>query len=486
MIPGQTLPMPTPEDAIGEGLAWAVTRLPIDQLPSEPVLGAGALGLLSAAVGGRIAVGHAVHRVARKAAGRDGYALPMHVRDHRKVGRLERHGNCLSISRTGSILALGTTRSGKTETGKHIVEQMRADENEPMIVYDHKEDYQQFLDSRDQETIRLSAQDSTQIWNIFGEIKEDSDADEVARAIFADTDESEYFDVAGRQVFAAVLKLIERNFDDLNEDPSNENLVNYFQRLGRKEVYEDLLKHEDLTGAASHLDPESSKQASGVYASVQRQINDVFVGDFAKEPEDDESDFSIREYMHTPQGKALVLDYPYREGASTKPIFRLLIDLAAREALDDGDQGSYFVLDEVAQIPHLSRLDELVNVGAGRSIQVLLTLQSVAQLRANYGSENASAVLSGLTSAMVLRCDDQVSVDYARDKIAEEFTEFTANVEKAQLGGQHRSRQKTIRRETEQKEKPVFSKADISSWNAGEGVLVRPNSWACGRVKLID
>ena len=472
---------PGPADAVTEGLAWAVTRLPIDQLPSEPVLAAGLLGIFSAVVGGRIAVGHGIHHVARSVAGRDGYALPMSVRNHRTVGQLERHGNALSIPRTGSILALGATRSGKTETGKHIVSQMRADENEPMIVYDHKEDYQQFLDSRDQEVIKLSSRDSTHTWNIFEEIKKDSDADEVARAIFADTDQGEYFDVAGRQVFAAVLKHLKDEFEGTDESPSNAHLVSFFQRRGRSDVYEALQETPELTGAASHLDPESSKQASGVYAAVQRQINDTFVGDFAAE-----GTFSVREYMDDPQGRALILDYPYREGESTKPIFRLLIDLAAREALDEDDRGSYFILDEVAQIPHLSRLDELVNVGAGRSIQVLLTLQSVAQLRANYGTENASAILSGLTSAMILRCDDPASVDYARGKIADEFQEFTGHVEKAQLGGANRSRQKTIRRETEQKEKPVFSKAEISSWNAGEGVLVRPNSWAYGRVKLID
>jgi type IV secretory pathway TraG/TraD family ATPase VirD4 len=474
---------PGPGDAISEGLAWAVTRLPIDQLPSEPVLGAALLGVFSAVVGGRIAVGHGIHRIARKAAGHDGYALPMSVRDHRTVGPLERHGNALSIPRTGSVLALGATRSGKTETGKHIVSQMRADEDESMIVYDHKEDYQNFLEAEGQEVIKLSAQDSTHVWNIFGEIEEDSDADEVARAIFADTDKSEYFDVAGRQVFAAILKHLKAKFERAGNTPSNADLVAFFQRRGRSDVYDELQATEKFTGAASHLDPESSKQASGVYAAVQRQINDTFLGDFA-----DEGEFSIRGYMDDPKGRALVLDYPYREGESTTPIFRLLIDLAAREALDDGERGSYFILDEVAQIPHLSRLDELVNVGAGRAIQVFITLQSVAQLRANYGTENASAILSGLTSAMILRCDDPASVDYARGKIADEFKEFTGHVEKATLGGSGQAprRQKTIRRETEQKEKPVFSKADISSWNPGEGVLVRPNSWAYGRVKLID
>ena len=48
MIPGQSVPLPTPGDAIRQGLAWTVTQLPIDQLPSEPVLGLGALGVCSA------------------------------------------------------------------------------------------------------------------------------------------------------------------------------------------------------------------------------------------------------------------------------------------------------------------------------------------------------------------------------------------------------------------------------------------------------
>ena len=105
----------------------------------------------------------------------------MSVRDHRKVGQLECHGNALSIPRTGSILALGATRSGKTETGKHIVAQMRAAENEPMIVYDHKDDYQDFLDERGTPFDRLSTRGSDVTWNIFREIEEPQDADEIAR-----------------------------------------------------------------------------------------------------------------------------------------------------------------------------------------------------------------------------------------------------------------------------------------------------------------
>ena len=98
------------------------------------------------------------------------------------------------------------------------------------------------------------------------------------------------------------------------------------------------------------------------------------------------------------------------------------------------------------------------------------------------GTRRASAILSGLTSAMLLRCDDPASVEYVRGKIGEEFNDYTGHVEKARLSN---NRRKTIRRETKRKEEHVFSKSDISSWQPGEGVLVRPNSWAYGRVKQI-
>ena len=143
-------------------------------------------------------------------------------------------------------------------------------------------------------------------------------------------------------------------------------------------------------------------------------------------------------------------------------MFRLLIDLAAREALDDDERGSYFVLDEVAQVPALSRLDELVNVGAGRDIQVLVTLQSVAQLRDGYGRDAAEAILSGFLSAILLRCGDAATVEFARERIGTKHVERTANVEKATVGSRHRRRQKTIRRETKDSEEYPFAKGDLT------------------------
>ena len=474
-------PGPSPGDLIQEAL---------QQVPNDPMIAAGAVGLGMVAVGGRTGGRLLVRQWVRRQAKQDGYALPMYVRDERNVGRSERIGNTLTIPRTGSILALGATRSGKTETGKWIVSQMQADENEPMIVYDHKDDYQTFFDEIGREYVKLSSSGSTRTWNIFEEIERESDADEIARSIFAEIESASgasgaFFGPAARQIFAAVLKYLRRTADE-NAYLNNDSVVGFFQEHGPEEAYKALNSDEkgDLAGAASAINPKGSdNQQGGVWSNIQTHVTDIFTNEFAQEPTAEQPSISIREYMRDPDGKALVLDYPYREGDSTVPIFRLLIDLAAREALVDGDRGSYFILDEVAQIPNLNRFDELVNVGAGRNIQVFITLQSVAQLRAGYGEEEASAILSGLTSTILLRSDDPKSVEYVQAKIGREKTDYTAHVEKANLP---RGRQKTMHRETKPEHEHVFSEAEINSWRPGEGVLVRPDSWAHGRVKPYD
>ena len=464
-------------DLIQEGMQY---------LPDTPLLAGGLIGAGAVAVGGRMGVRAVTRTLATRQAKRDGYALPMFVRDERNVSRYESMGGVLSVPKTGSILALGATRSGKTETGKHIVSQMQADESEPMIVYDHKEDYQQFFEEIDREYITLSASGSTATWNIFEEIDNERDADEIARAIFAEMEQAggstgAYFGPAARQVFAAVLKYHHREGERTGQDYSNKDLVTFFQSNTPEEAYGVLVGEEDMAGIATYLNPDDDDE--DIWPNVQRQVTDIFTSEFAQEPNEDQPSISIRRYMQNPRGTALVLDYPYREGSTTTPIFRLLIDLAAREALVDQDRGSYFILDEIAQVPKLQRLDELVNVGAGRNIQTFVTLQSVAQLRDGYGDEGASAILSGLTSTILLRSDDPKSVEYVRSKIGREKEQYTAHVEKANLP---RNRQKTMHRERKPSEEHVFSEADINSWRPGEGVLVRPNSWAFGRVKLYD
>jgi Cdc6-like AAA superfamily ATPase len=413
----------------------------------------------------------------RKAVG-EGLAIDLNITEtSESISLLDRWAGSVGLPKR-SILVAGASGSGKTEAAKHLVQQLLFDRNSLVLVYDHKSDFQEFFDTLGIEYITISMSESSTRWNLFRELEDSQDVDEFARALFPELSggDNDFFDDTARQVFAACLKMLLFHMDQA--DLSNATVRTYFQRRGVAEVYEDLNAYPQFRAAASAIDVEASpKQAQGVYASVQRVVNKVFVGDFGKAPEEG-AGFAIREHINNPQGVPVVLDFPQAAGQSTKPIFRFLIDHAAMFALEDTETYSYFVLDEFAQIPHLRRLGELVNVGRGEQVVTLVTLQSVQQLRQNYGREGGEAILSGLVSMILLRPNDPETVEFYRSAIGTDFTEYTQHVEADTWEGE--------RRETKDVEEHPFSTGEIRRWDPGVGVIVTQDGWLHGYISLLS
>lgn len=408
----------------------------------------------------------------------DGLAIEMDVEETGgEYGLLAELAGSVELPKR-SILVAGAPGSGKTEAAKHLVQQLLFDEDALVLVYDHKSDFQSFFDRLGIGYITISMTESSTRWNLFGELDDAHDADEFARALFPELSggDNDFFDDMARQVFSACLQMMMTHLDD--SELSNATVCEYFQHRGVEAVYEDLNGYPKYRAAASAIDVQTSpKQAQGVYASVQRIVNKVFVGDFSEAPEEGEG-FSIREHIEDPQGVPIVLDFPKATGQSTKPIFRFLIDHAAMFAMEDTDNHSYFVLDEFAQIPHLRRLEELVNVGRGENVVTLVTLQSVQQLYSNYSREAGESILAGLVSMILLRPNDAETVEFYRSAIGTDFTEYTQHTERDSWNKK--------RRETKEVEEHPFSTGEIRRWNPGVGVIVKQPGWLHGYISLLS
>lgn len=408
----------------------------------------------------------------------EGLAIDMDIQGTSEdIGLLDRWAGSVQLPKR-SILVAGAPGSGKTEAAKHLVQQLLFDRNSLVLVYDHKSDFQEFFDTHEISYVKISMEGSTDIWNLFQEFESGHDIEEFARALFPELSggDNDFFDDMARQVFAACLKMMLHRSN--RENLSNAAVRYYFQTRGVQEVYEDLNGYSEFRAAASAIDVEASpKQAQGVYASVQRVVNKVFVGDFGDEP-DDGIGFSIREHTADPQGTPIVLDFPKESGQATKPIFRFLIDHAAMFAMQDTDTYSYFVLDEFAQIPHLRRLEELVNVGRGEQVVTLVTLQSVQQLYENYGRSGGEAILAGLVSMILLRPNDPETVEFYRSAIGTDFTEYTQHIEEDMW--------ERKQREVKEVEEHPFSTGEIRRWDPGVGVIVKQAGWLHGYISLLS
>lgn len=373
-----------------------------------------------------------------------------------------------------SILVLGETGAGKTETITLLTYQMQAGTDDPFVVFDYKGEYQEnFEQDHDHENlIYLSSTDATEYWNLFAEIEREADIDEIGRALFPHTDGSEFFSQAGRQLFVAVVTYLHREAQASDTTPTNADLVAFVQSTDKQEMHERLTDYSDLTAAASAIDPDSERQAAGVYANFQQVIADLFRGDFAEAGE-----FSIREYIDDPQGRTLLLDFPITEGDAVQPAFRFFIDWAARFALAN-EQDTYFVLDEFARLPGLRKIGDLINAGRGRNTQLLLGVQSVAQLHDTYGKDRANALLSGLVQSVIMRVGDAASVEYAQSQIGREEQRRSVPV--------HDRDGRSVGRQELQDETHPIVESDLKRLDDGEAIVVVPDGWLRGLIARFE
>lgn len=412
----------------------------------------------------------------------NGMGMPNSITASNGVSFFDRLGHALSLL-PYSILLLGATRSGKTEAAKHIVHQMLLRFNTGvMVVFDYKDDYQRFFDALGIDYIKLSLRDSTHFPNLFREFDDELDVDEFARAVFPGGDDrrdggsAEHFNKVSRQTFAAVIKMLRRE----RENPDNGTVRRYFVQSSLEDVYSDLREHDDFAAATSALNVETNaKHAQDTYSTLTSTVKEMFVGDFARSPETAEGAFSFRETYENPPKKPIVLDFPKNKGDSTKPLFRFYLDWAARFALDNRQRQDYFILDEFARIPNLRKIGDLLNVGAGDRVQVVVALQSVSQMYANYGRDRGNALLSGLVSKILLRANDSDTVEFIRNSIGTEFIEYTKHVERDDMGNE-------VRRETKEEEEHRFSKGEIRKWSPGVCAIVLPDRWAKGYSPQLD
>lgn len=425
----------------------------------------------------------------------DRYALPL------------REGGVMSPTRSRSIGVVGETGSGKTEAIKLLAHQFGDGTDDPVMVFDYKSDYADFFDrdrgpsvaadggtdsteddggdsageDEEPDLVRLSTKGSTHTWNVFREVDDESEFEEIGRALFKHDEENttnSYFPKAARQVAVASMKYVYR----VKDDPTNADLVRLLQQNGIEDLYALLTRegHEDLRGAASNIDPEARRQAAGVYGHLQTVMQEVFTGDFTEE-----GSFSVREYMRDPDGRTLLLDFPIDQGERVKPAFRFFIDWAIRHALDDRERDAYFVLDEFQALPGLERIERLVNAGRARGAYGILGLQSKAQLDAAYGEAEADSILSGLTQEVLLRPGDQATVEYVRNRIGRE--QRVRRVQgPASWFDQVTSGREVSFSQTTTEEEHAISEAELQRFAPGEAIVLVEQGWRRGTLYLLE
>lgn len=323
-------------------------------------------------------------------------------------------------------LLIGGTGCGKTNVFYYFVDQIKKSmsENDVMVIFDTKGDYyEKFYSEGDvviANTNKYNAVSS--IWNIYREIAINgwdnreiiNNTYEITRSFFKEAVErtqQPFFASAARDLLSAIIiahiRIGAGSAEFKNLAFNNKSLKHYLDSLTVEKIEQLLKPFPDLLAVLSYLGKGENNQALGVLAELQNAMRQILVSNFAEK-----GMFSVQEFVRKRNSRTLFIEYDMSIGEVLTPIYRLLFDLALKEALAQKDRTGairgnvYIVCDEFKLLPNLQHIGDGVNFGRGLGIKILAGLQSIEQLYEIYGESKAHNIAAGFSSVFSFRAND--------------------------------------------------------------------------------
>ena len=325
------------------------------------------------------------------------------------------------------MLLVGGTGCGKTTLFYHFVDQIRKamTADDVMILFDSKGDFHSRFFRPGDLVVGNSKQyaGKSALWNLYKEILADGWEDkdfvlntqEICKSFFAERAKNTtnaFFPNAARDLLAAVITAVIRAGKQdsalVKEIFYNNELKELLDSCDAAKITDILKDHADLGAVLSYIDGDGA-QSQGVLSEMFSVMREIFIGVFAGRGK-----FSIREFVRQKGNKALFIEYDLSIGGILTPVYRLLFDLALKEALGRNKaQGNvYLVCDEFKLLPHLRHIDDGVNFGRSLGVKVMAGIQSIEQLFEIYGKSRGLNIAAGFSSLFAFRANDVSTREY--------------------------------------------------------------------------
>ena len=333
-------------------------------------------------------------------------------------------------------LLVGGTGCGKTNLMYFFVDQIKKKmtSDDVLVVFDTKGDFfKKFYNPKKDYVIGTSPKyERVQaIWNIYKDIIADGwnddsiilNTNEITFSLFReaiDRSQNPFFPSAARDLFAAILLAQLRLSKDSREFRQqylyNSELRYYMDTLNVEKLTNMFTQPEmkDLSSVLMYIGNGKSNQALGVLGEMQNVVRQLLISSFAKQ-----GGFSVRNFVREKGAKTLFIEYDLSVGDTLTPIYRLLFDLAFKEALGRNEASTsgkvYFICDELKLLPHLQHLEDGVNFGRSLGVRVIAGLQSIEQLNEIYGQNKGNNIVSGFSSIYAFRSNDTITRNYVSE-----------------------------------------------------------------------
>lgn len=326
-------------------------------------------------------------------------------------------------------LLVGGTGCGKTTLFYHFVEQIQRNmtDEDVMVIFDSKGDFYSKFYRPGQYVIGNSRQyrDKSLKWNIFKEIVADGwneqdymlNCSEICRSLFAEKLEKSkdvFFPNAAREVLQSLLICLLREAKkdkSVLQDLYNSSFRKLIDESDATMLQGIMNTYPDMASISTYIDGANG-QTQGVLSEMYSVLRDVLIGVFA-----DKGGFSMRNFIRSKGKKVLYIEYDLSIGSVLTPVYRILFDLALKEALGRQKcQGNvYLFCDEFKLLPNLQHIDDGVNFGRSLGVKIFAGLQSIEQLYEIYKESRGKNIAAGFSNIFAFRANDITSRDYVKN-----------------------------------------------------------------------
>ena len=208
---------------------------------------------------------------------------------------------------------------------------------------------------------------------------------------------------------------------------NTDQFVNFLQTADIRKYYDMTMKPENPDFASAQLyfgrpDERMTAQALGIFGYINSMVNDLFIGIFAERRW--AGSFSMRRIVREKGRRIIFVEYDLSVGETLGPMYRLMFDLALKEALGgrETDRGNtYLIIDEFKLLPDLMHIDDALNFGRSLGVKVCAGLQSIDQLYDIYGEDRGKVLAAGFMNSFCFQTFDLDSRKFIMERFGEKY-----------------------------------------------------------------
>jgi type IV secretory pathway TraG/TraD family ATPase VirD4 len=286
---------------------------------------------------------------------------------------------------------IGTTGTGKSTVMRELLHAALYRGDRAVIADPDGGYLSRFYDPKRGDVILNPFDARSAKWNLFAELRNAYDVDELAQAFIPDRGSDPTWTNFARTLFTAVTAQARvAGIDDIGE----------LYRLLVAASKDELQVLVTGTPAAPFLEAGSDKLFQGARSTVTAAVKSL---DFVRAQQTPL--FSVREWVKSGRG-VLFLPYQADQISALKAIISIWMRLAIFQtmSLGEGDHRLWFAVDELDALGAINGLPDALTRLRKFGGRCVLGLQSIAQASTNYGQGVAQSLIENCGNTLILRC----------------------------------------------------------------------------------